>query len=64
MNKNKQMSCHAMPSLLTTFSAVRLFPFPKLKMALKGRRFTDIVIQEKLQNPYDKVSNNRLHKMF
>jgi len=33
-------------------------------MALKERRFTDIMIQAKLQNPFDKVSNNRLHKMF
>lgn len=53
-----------MPSLLTTFGAVRLFPFPKLKMALKGRRFTDIMIQAKLKNPSDNVSNNRLHNMF
>jgi len=60
----KTNNCHFMPSLLTTFGAVRLFPFPKLKMALKGRRFTDIMIQAKLQNPFDKVSNNRLHKMF
>jgi hypothetical protein len=60
----KTNNCHAMPSLLTSFCAVRLFPFPKLKMALKGRRFTDIMIQAKLQNPSDNVSNNRLHKMF
>jgi hypothetical protein len=33
-------------------------------MALKGRRFTDIVIQAKLQNPFDRVSNKRLYKMF
>jgi hypothetical protein len=57
----KTNNCHAMPSLLTTF---RLFPFPKLKMALMERRFTDITIQAKLQNQSDEVSNNRLHKMF
>jgi hypothetical protein len=53
-----------MPSLFTTFSAVRFFLFPKLKMILKGRRFTGILIHAKLQNPFDKVSNNRLYKMF
>jgi hypothetical protein len=53
-----------MPSLHTTFSAVRIFPLPKFKMALKGRRFTDTMIQAKLQNPLDNVSNKRLHKMF
>ena len=33
-------------------------------MILKGRRFTGILIHAKLQNPFDKVSNNRLYKMF
>lgn len=44
--KKKQLSRHAMPSLLTTFSVVRLFLFPVLKMAFKRRRFTNIIIRQ------------------
>jgi hypothetical protein len=52
-----------MPSLHTTFSAVRLL-FPENKMALKGSRLNDMMIHTKPQNPPAKLKKKRLYTMF
>lgn len=60
-NKTTVMPCPPYSPHLVQWD---FFLFPKLKLVLRGRRFTDIMIQAKLQNPFDNVSNNRLYKMF